>query len=69
MSLIDAIRRKASALRLRFSQFLASLRQRLSQAMARSTIHRLGKTTKPFAWSERLTISTSTPRSTRFSAA
>jgi len=35
---IEARRRNASALRLRFSQSLASLRQRLSQAMVRSTI-------------------------------
>src|SRR6266496_2292011 len=45
MRRIEARRRKASALRLRFSQSLASLRQRLSHAMVRSTIQRLGKTT------------------------
>jgi hypothetical protein len=38
---------------------LAKRPQRLSQAAVRSTIHRLGKTAKPFAVSERLTISTS----------
>src|SRR6184192_954634 len=55
---MKARRRKASALRLRFSQSLASLRQRLSQTRVRSTIQRLGRTTKPLAWSERLTMST-----------
>src|SRR5260370_32595141 len=47
MSRMEARRRKASALRVRFSQSLASLRQRPSQAKVRSTIQRLGKTTKP----------------------
>src|SRR6185503_4896849 len=55
---IEARRRKASALWLRFSQSLARRRHRLSQAMDRSTIQRLGSTTKPLARSERLTIST-----------
>ena len=59
MRRIDARRKNASALRLRFSQSLASLRQRLSQAMERSTIQRLGKITNPLTRSERLTISTS----------
>src|ERR1035437_3797663 len=59
MRRIEARRRKMRALRLRFSQSLASLRQRLNQAIERSTIHRLGKRTKPFARSERLTISIS----------
>ena len=45
---MDASLMKASALRLRFSQSLASRRQRLSQAMVRSTTQRLGWTTKPF---------------------
>src|ERR1700760_4978308 len=58
MRRIDARWRKASALWLRFSQSLASRRQRLSQAMERSTIQRLGSTTKPLAPSARLTIST-----------
>jgi hypothetical protein len=49
MRRIEARRRNASALRLRFSQSLASLRQRLSQAMVRSTIQRLGNTTNPLA--------------------
>ena len=43
MRRIDARRKNASALRLRFSQSLASLRQRLSQAMVRSTTQRHGK--------------------------
>ena len=40
-------------------QSLASRRQRLSQAMVRSTTQRLGWTTKPFTRSDRLTISVS----------
>src|SRR5882672_8141485 len=47
MRRIEARRKNASAFRLRFSQSLASLRQRLSHAMVRSTIQRLGKTTNP----------------------
>jgi hypothetical protein len=58
MSRIEARCRNASAFRVRFSQSLASLRQRLSQASVRSTIQRLDKTTNPLARSERLTIST-----------
>ena len=46
MRRIEARRRKARALRLRHSQSLASLRQRPSQARVRSTIQRLGRTTK-----------------------
>ena len=49
MSLIDARRRKASALRLRFSQSFANRLQRPSQAKVRSTTHLLGRTTKPLA--------------------
>ena len=49
MRRMEARRRKASALRLRHSQSLASLRQRPSQARVRSTIQRLGRTTKPLA--------------------
>src|SRR5664280_2741825 len=60
MSLMEARRRNASALRLRFSQSLASRLHRLSHANVRSTTHRFGKTTKPLARSERLTISTFT---------
>jgi non-heme chloroperoxidase len=59
MRRIDARRKNASAFLLRFSQSLASRRQRLSQAMERSTIQRLGRTTNPLTRSERLTISTS----------
>jgi hypothetical protein len=44
MSLMEARRRKASALLLRFSQSFASLRHRPSQAKVRSTTHRLGRT-------------------------
>jgi hypothetical protein len=47
MRRIEARRKNASALRLRFSQSLASLRQRLSQAMVRSTTQRRGSTTNP----------------------
>src|SRR5712671_5918238 len=60
ISLIEARRRKASALRLRFSQSLARRLHRPSHANVRSTTHRFGRTTNPFAWSERLTISTFT---------
>ena len=49
MRRIDARRKNASALRLRFSQSLASLRQRLSQAMVLSTTQRRGNTINPFA--------------------
>src|SRR5215467_8764441 len=59
MKRIEASRRNASALRLRFSQSFASLRQRLSQAKVRSTTQRRGSTTNPFVRSERLTISVS----------
>ena len=54
---MDARRMNASALWLRFSQSFASRRQRPSQPMVRSTIQRLGRTTKPLARSERRTIS------------
>ena len=54
VSRIEARCKNASALRLRFSQSLASLRHRLSQASVRSTIQRFGKTTNPFVRSERL---------------
>src|ERR1700675_2747442 len=47
MRRIDARRKNAKAFRLRHSQSLAKRRQRLSHAMVRSTIQRLGKTTKP----------------------
>src|SRR5258708_35008749 len=60
MSLIDARRKNARPLRLRFSQSLAKRLHRPSHAKVRSTTHRFGKTMKPFAWSDRLTISTFT---------
>src|ERR1700687_3603189 len=60
MSLMEARRRNASALRLRFSQSLASRLHRSSHANVRSTTHRFGQTTKPLARPERLTISTFT---------
>jgi hypothetical protein len=47
ISRIEARRKNASPLRLRFSQSLASLRQRLSQAIVRSTVQRFGNTTNP----------------------
>src|SRR5258705_11224263 len=59
MRRIDASFKNARALRLRFSQSLARRRQRLSQAMVRSTIQRLGNCTKPLACADRLTISVS----------
>jgi hypothetical protein len=59
MRRMEAKRKNAKAFRWWHSQSLAKRRQRLSQAMVRSTIHRLGKIAKPFAISERLTISTS----------
>ena len=59
MRRIDARRKNAKAFRLRHSQSLVKRRQRLSHAMVRSTIQRLGKTTNPLTRSERLTISTS----------
>ena len=49
MRRMEAKRRNMRAVKLRFSQSLASFRQRLSQAMVRSTIQRLGNATKPFA--------------------
>src|ERR1019366_7261439 len=59
MRRMEAKRKKASALTFRFSQSLASLRHRSSQAIVRSAIKRFGGTTKPLAWPERLTISMS----------
>ena len=49
MRRIEASFRKASALALRHSQSRARRRQRPSQAKVRSTIQRLGSTTKPLA--------------------
>jgi hypothetical protein len=47
MRRIDARRKNAKAFRLRHSQSLDKRRQRLSHAMVRSTIQRLGRTTNP----------------------
>ena len=49
MRRIDASFKNASALRLRFSQSFARRRQRLSHAIVRSTIQRLGNCTNPIA--------------------
>ena len=49
MRRMDASFKNARALRLRFSQSLARRRQRLSHAIVRSTIQRLGNRTNPFA--------------------
>ena len=43
-------------------EVLARRRQRLSHAKVRSTTQRIGRTTKPRAWSERFTISTRSGR-------
>src|ERR1700689_1011096 len=59
MRRIEARRRKMRALMFRFSQSLASLRQRFNHPMLRSTIHRLGSATKPLAPRGRLMISVS----------
>ena len=61
MRRIDASLRKASALRDRFSKSLANLRHRPSHAKVRSTTQRLGRTSKPLAVSDRLTISVASP--------
>src|ERR1700676_1500473 len=58
ISRMDARRRNASAVRLRFSKSLASRRHRPSQPKLRSTTHRFGRTSKPLAVSDRFTIST-----------
>ena len=56
-SLILATRIRAVAEAMVFSQSLASLRHRLSQAKVRSTNHRLGRILKPWAVSDRVMIS------------
>lgn len=61
MRRIDASLRKASALRDKFSRSLASLRHLPSHAKVRSTTQRLGRTSKPLAPSDRLTISVTRP--------
>jgi hypothetical protein len=57
MSLMLASLMKAMAVPLRFSQFLATRRHWLIQAMVRLTTKRLGMTSKPLAWAEHLTSS------------
>src|SRR5271168_864865 len=59
MRRMEASFKNARALRLRFSQSLARRRHRLSHAIVRSTIQRLGNWTNPLARSDRLTISVS----------
>ncbi len=49
ISRMDASRTKASAILVRFSKSLASLRQRPSQAKVRSTTHRFGRISNPLA--------------------
>ena len=56
MRQMDASLRKASALRDRLSKSLAGLRHRPCHTNVRSTTHRLGRTSKPLAVSERLTF-------------
>jgi hypothetical protein len=53
---MDARRRNAIAVRLRFSKSFASRRHRPNQPRLRSTTHRFGRTSKPIAVSERFTI-------------
>ena len=69
MSRMDARRRKASAVRLRFSKSLASLRQRPNQPRLRSTTQRFGIISNPLAVSDRFTISTSMSGIARAAAA
>ena len=56
ISRIDARRRKARAVLLRFSKSLARRRHLPSHAKVLSTTHLLGMTSKPMAVSDRLTI-------------
>ena len=56
---IDAMRRKARAVLVRFSKSFARRRHLPSQAKVLSTTHLLGMTSKPVAVSDRLTISVS----------
>src|SRR6266508_5818360 len=57
MRRMEARRRNARPLRVRFSKSLAKRRQRLSHAKVRSTTHGFGKTSKPLARSDLFTIS------------
>ena len=61
MSRIIARRRKASAVRARFSTSLARRRQRFNQLKVRSTIHRFGSTRKPVAPGSRATTDSTQP--------
>ncbi len=61
MRRMEASRRNASALSVRFSKSLARRRQRFSQAIVRSTTQRIGRTSNPLALSDRFTISTASP--------
>jgi hypothetical protein len=54
MRRMEASFKKARPLLLRFSQSLAGRRQRLSRAIVRSTIQRLGSCTNPDARSDRV---------------
>src|ERR1019366_3139260 len=58
---MEAKRRNAIAVRLRFSKSFARRRHRPYQPKLRSTTHRLGRTSKPLAVSDRFTISTDRP--------
>ena len=58
MSRIEAMKAQASALAIVASKSLARRRHRPSQARVLSTTHLRGRTSKPFAVSERLMIST-----------
>ena len=49
---------KAAAVEVRFSKFFARRRHRLSKAKVRSTTHRRGRTSNPFAVSDCFTIAT-----------
>ena len=49
MNRMEASLTKVSAIRVRFSKSLASLRQPPSQAKVRSTTHRFGRILKPLA--------------------
>src|ERR1700676_2449478 len=61
ISRMDARRRNASAVRLKFSKSFARSRHRPNQPKLRSTTHRVGRSTKPLAVSDRFTISTDRP--------
>jgi len=58
---MDARRRNATAVRLRYSKSFADRRHRPNQPRLRSTTHRFDRTSKLLAVSERFTISTDRP--------